>query len=62
MIDDTKAWIETLMAANGNLPVLSQQKSVEMSGLTNDPTAEWVIIQAETEANKAQDVFQSTNL
>lgn len=62
MIDDTKAWIETLMAANGNLPVLSQQKSVEMSGLTNDPTAEWVIIQAETEANKAQDVFQTTNL
>lgn len=62
MIDDLKSWIDTLLAANGNKPVISHEKSVELANLTQEPADDWIIIQKEAEAENSTDVFQPTNL
>lgn len=55
MIDDQKAWVETLMTANGNKPLISQEKSVELSRLTS--SKDWKTLKAEMEADNHSDVF-----
>lgn len=57
MIQDTKEWVETLMTANGNQPLISQQLSAEMSTLA--PVEDWIILQAEQEKAKTESVFSS---
>lgn len=55
MIQDTKEWVETLMTANGNKPLISQQLSAELSALA--PAEDWLVLQAEQEAEKTDSVF-----
>jgi hypothetical protein len=35
--------------ANGGKPVISQQTSVKLAGLVDNPEAEWILIQAESD-------------
>lgn len=62
MIDDLKAKIDMLMTANGNKPVISQQKSVALGNLVENSQEEWEIIKAESEEEKQKDIFQPVNL
>lgn len=62
MIDDLKSWVDTLMAANGNKPLISQEKSVEMAGLTYKSQEDWETIKAEQEKEQNSDIFNPTNL
>lgn len=57
MIQDTKEWVETLMTANGNKPLLSQEYSAELSQLA--PKEDWLILEAEQEASKTESVFSN---
>ncbi|RKT01090.1 phage portal protein [Chryseobacterium defluvii] len=59
MIQDTKEWVETLMTANGNKPLISQQLSAELSTLA--PSEDWLVLQAEQEAAKTESVFGNPN-
>lgn len=62
MIDDMKAFIEMLMLANGNKPVISHEKSVELANLTPQSNEDWLIIQKEKKEDNSNDIFQPTNL
>ncbi|KUJ56433.1 phage portal protein [Chryseobacterium aquaticum] len=55
MIQDTKEWVETLMTANGNKPLLSQEYSAELSTLA--PKEDWLILEAEQEKERTQSQF-----
>ncbi|MDF2931232.1 MAG: phage portal protein [Chryseobacterium sp.] len=55
MIQDTKEWVETLMTANGNQPLLSQEYSAELSTLA--PKEDWLILEAEQEKKKTESQF-----
>jgi SPP1 family phage portal protein len=59
MIVDDRANVDLMVAANGGSPILSQKTSVELSGLTINPTTEYDQIKAEAgEQNKQKsDVF-----
>ena len=59
-IDDQKTWIETLMTANGNKPLISQEKSAELSRLTGKK--DWETLQKEMEEESHSDVFTETDL
>lgn len=60
MIDDQKDWINTLMTANGNKPLISQEKSAELSRLTSD--RDWDTLKKEMEADNHSDVFTETEV
>lgn len=60
IIDDQKTWIETLMTANGNKPVISQELSAELSRLTNKN--DWDTLKKEMEADNHTDVFSETDI
>ncbi|SHJ05636.1 Phage portal protein, SPP1 Gp6-like [Cruoricaptor ignavus] len=62
MIDDTKEWINTLLSANGNKPLISQQKAAELAGLTANPDSDWLLIKSEESEQNYSEVFQPTNL
>lgn len=55
MIQDTKEWVETLMTANGNQPLLSQEYSAELSALA--PKEDWLILEAEQKKKKSESQF-----
>ena len=58
MIQDTKEWVETLMTANGNKPLLSQEYSAELSTLA--PKEDWLILEAEQEKERTQSQFSDS--
>ena len=57
MIQDTKEWVETLMTANGNQPLLSQEYSAELSALA--PKEDWLILEAEQQKKKTESQFSN---
>lgn len=59
MITDEKSNVELMAIANGGLPVLSQKTSVEKSGLSINPEAEYDQIKAEAteQAKQKSEVF-----
>ncbi len=59
-IQSRKEEIEVVVAANGGKPVVSQKTSVELSGLVDDPGAEFEQIQAEAEEENQMSLFQPT--
>ena len=59
-IDDQKTWVETLMTANGNKPLISQEKSAELSRLTSKK--DWETLKKEMEEESHSDVFTETDL
>lgn len=62
MIDDLKDKVNVLMTANGNKPIISQEKAVELLGLAHNPMAEFDRILKELERENTHDIFQPTNL
>lgn len=62
MIDDLKSTVDILMTANGNKPIISQERSVELSGLTENHEEDWKIIQSEAVAENSNEIFQPTNI
>ena len=50
------------MTANGNKPIISQEKAVELLGLAHNPMAEFDRILKELERENTHDIFQPTNL
>lgn len=60
MIDDLKDMVETLVAANGNNPIISQEKSVAISPFSDDPESDYKKIVEETKARNSFDVFERT--
>jgi len=57
MIQDTKEWVETLMTANGNQPLLSQEYSAELSALA--PKEDWLILEAEQKKKNTESIFSN---
>jgi len=53
MIDDDRANIDLIVAANGGKPIISQKKSVGLSGLVNDAEAEFEQIQEEAKQEQS---------
>lgn len=49
MIDDEKAMVEMLTTANGNKPIMSHKKSVEMFGMVSDVEQELLMINQDEE-------------
>lgn len=49
-LNDLMDSINAAIAANGGLPVISQEESVQMAALTDDPDATWEKIKAESSA------------
>lgn len=47
IIDDEKEKIETLVTANGGKPVISQEQSVQLAALVEDPSSDYLSIKAE---------------
>ncbi|WP_262246995.1 phage portal protein [Parapedobacter soli] len=60
MIEDLKEMVDTLLAANGNQPVISHEQSVRRSPLTDNPEDDYRKIQEETKARQTVDVFEET--
>lgn len=60
IIDDERAKIEMLMTANGNKPLISQEKSAELSSLTTK--ADWETLKKEMDADNHSDVFTETEV
>lgn len=60
MIEDIKELTETLVAANGNQPIISQEKSVRLSPFSDDPESDYKKIVEETEKRNTFDVFERT--
>lgn len=57
-IDDEKERLDVIIAANGGKPVVSQEKSIELAALTEDPKAEFIKIEAEYAKSRTENVFQ----
>lgn len=60
MIEDIKELTETLVAANGNQPIISQEKSVRLSPFADDPESDYQKIVEETEKRNTFDAFERT--
>lgn len=61
IINDEKQKVDVLISANGGHPLISQEKSVELSGLVENPKNEFTIIKAEMlerRQSEAQDLFE----
>lgn len=50
VIEDNRECLNVLLAANGGKAVISQKTSVGRSGLVNDPTREFELLQVEESA------------
>lgn len=61
IIEDQKSKIDVLVTANGGKPIISQQKSVELAGFTDDPAADYIQIEGEWDKENNQSVFNPTN-
>ena len=61
MIEDIKEMVETLMAANGNQPIMPQKESVRISPYANNPEDDYKQIQEETKQRNSFDAFETTN-
>lgn len=60
MIEDQKEMVETLMAANGNQPIVSHQESIRLSPFgTDNPEAEYEQIKKEVDARSVSNVFET---
>jgi hypothetical protein len=60
IINDESATVQMLVSANGNMPVVSHLQSVKLAGLSNDPAADYIQIEKETQAAAAVNVFNPT--
>jgi SPP1 family phage portal protein len=60
MINDDKSRIEMLVAANGNKPTISQKLSTKLTGLSNDPDADYEQIQKEAALDSYSDITEPT--
>lgn len=60
MVGSKKDKIETLTAANGGKPLISQKTSVEQSGLVDNVDDEWEQIQQEQEQESTLSLFEPT--
>lgn len=60
MIEDIKEAVEVLMAANGNQPIISQEKSVELSPFEVNAEDDYKRIQEETKQRNQFDITEST--
>ena len=61
MINDKKQKVDILLAANGGQPIISQEKSVELSNLVENSKNEYAVIKAEyldRKKNDTQDIFE----
>lgn len=56
MLEDEKAYLDYIMAANGGSQVISQRTSIEKSGLTQDAEAEYAQIQSEESARNMSSI------
>lgn len=59
MIDDRKALIEELTLANGNKPIISQVRSIQMFGEASDSQSEYEQILQEEKESSTVDLFQT---
>lgn len=60
MIEDEKAKVDLLVAANGNKPIASQKTTVQLLGWVNDNEAEYEQIQEESTLSAYTNVFEPT--
>src|SRR5690606_37676106 len=60
MIEDIKEMVETLVAGNGNQPIISQEKAVRLSPFADDPEGDYKKIQEEAKQRNTLDVFERT--
>lgn len=58
IISDEKTKIDILVAANGNKPLVSHERSVELAGLSEKPAEDWIKIQAELDKENARDILE----
>jgi hypothetical protein len=58
IISDEKAKVEVLVAANGGKPIISQERSVELAGFSEDPAGDFVKIKAEYAEEAARDILE----
>lgn len=61
MIDDVSTLVANLVKANGNKPIISQKKSVALSGMVDDPDKEYEQITKEEETASSFNMFEPTN-
>lgn len=60
MIDDVKDLVDTLMTANGNQPIISRKRAIELSGLSEDAEEELKVILKEEEDIANADASEPT--
>jgi len=60
MIEDERANVDLLVAANGGKPIISQKTSVAQLGWVNDTEAEYSLIQEEGAASAYTDITEPT--
>jgi SPP1 family phage portal protein len=60
MIEDDKARVDLVMAANGGKPAISQRFSAKLVGLSSDPEADFAQIQAEADRESYSDITEPT--
>lgn len=59
MIDDMQNKVNILMTANGNKPLISQEKSVALSGLSENPLQEWETLKKQAQSEQQNDIFSA---
>lgn len=60
IISDELAKVQVLVAANGGNPIVSQERSVELGGFSDDPAGDFIKIKAEYTERNATDILQPT--
>lgn len=60
MIDDEKADIEKWILANGNKPLISQKRAMELAGLVKDTEEDYKTLQEEADRDKQFGFFEPT--
>lgn len=60
MIDDEKSYIEMLTLANGNKPLVSQKRSADLAGLSQDAEADFTQIELEADKEKSFSLNEPT--
>lgn len=60
IINDELTNVQMLIAANGNMPIVSQLQAVKLAGLATDPVADFAQIQTETQVAAAVNAFNPT--
>jgi hypothetical protein len=60
IVGDERERIEVLIAANGSKPLVSQEQSVQLAALSEDPAADFLKIQAEYAKGEDRSAFEPT--